>query len=62
MIQEERVRPLNDADARRGAYVLYWMQGAMRVGFNHAFAYAADRADEAGAPLVVVFGLTADYP
>lgn len=62
MIQEERVRPLNDADARRGAYVLYWMQGAMRVGFNHAFAYAADRADEAGTPLVVVFGLTPDYP
>jgi deoxyribodipyrimidine photo-lyase len=45
-----------------GQYVLYWMQQAQRVRFNHALAYSIEEANTRGLPLVVVFGLTDDYP
>ncbi len=62
MIQPERIRPLNDRPPRAGRYVLYWMQAAVRSRFNHALEHAIRRADEAGLPLVVGFGLTDAYP
>ena len=57
-----RVHPLNALPARDGRYVLYWMQQSQRAVFNHAFEYAAGRANAAGLPLVVGFGLTGGYP
>ncbi|MBN1422826.1 MAG: deoxyribodipyrimidine photo-lyase [Planctomycetes bacterium] len=62
MIQEERVRTLNDAEPRKGRYVLYWMQASQRAACNHALEYAIDRANDAGLPLIVYFGLTDRYP
>jgi len=38
------------------------MQVNRRVGFNHALAYAAGMANQAGLPLLVYEGLTFDYP
>lgn len=38
------------------------MQQSQRAVFNHALEYAVVRANEAGLPLVVGFGLTASYP
>jgi deoxyribodipyrimidine photo-lyase len=61
-IQQERVRRLNEKDVRDGDYVLYWMQEAQRAEYNHALEYAVQRANELGQRLLVVFGLTADYP
>jgi deoxyribodipyrimidine photolyase len=61
-IQEERISQLNDKDVQDGDYVLYWMQEAQRASYNHALEYAAQRANELEQPLLVVFGLTADYP
>ena len=61
-IQEERISQLNDNDVRDGDYVLYWMQEAQRASYNHALEYAVQRANELEQPLLVVFGLTADYP
>ncbi|HSK99380.1 MAG TPA: deoxyribodipyrimidine photo-lyase [Rubrobacteraceae bacterium] len=61
-IQEERIRRLNDRDVREGDYVLYWMQEAQRARCNHALEYAVQRANELRQPLLVVFGLTTDYP
>lgn len=57
-----RVSDLNDAPERSGAYVLYWMQQSQRAVCNHALEYAAQRAAEKRLPVVVGFGLTADYP
>jgi len=54
--------PLNEKPIRGGRYVLYWMQGAQRAECNHALEYAARRANEFKQPLVVVFGLTDEYP
>lgn len=62
VIDPTRLRRLNDADAGRGAYVLYWMQQSQRAEHNHALEFAAQRANALGTPLVVGFGLTDDYP
>src|SRR5918995_2265150 len=61
-IQRERVQNLNEADVRKGDYVLYWMQSSQRAEHNHALEYAIQRANELDQRLLVVFGLTADYP
>ena len=62
MIQPERIRALNHRDIRQGDYVLYWMQAAQRAECNHAMQYAIDRANDLRVPLVVGFGLAADFP
>jgi len=63
MIHDERIHRCNDLDVRRdGRYVLYWMQASQRAVYNHALEYAVERANELGLPLVVLFGLTTDYP
>jgi deoxyribodipyrimidine photo-lyase len=61
-IQEARIKGLNDRPPRKGAYVLYWMQQSQRARYNHALEYAVDCSNELQLPLLVGFGLTADYP
>jgi deoxyribodipyrimidine photo-lyase len=61
-IQEERVQNLNGEDVRDSDYVLYWMQCSQRAEQNHALEYAVQRANDLGQRLLVVFGLTDDYP
>ncbi len=58
----ERCTDLNDAPVRAGRYVLYWMQRAQRASTNHALEYAARLANDRSLPLLVGFGLTAEYP
>jgi deoxyribodipyrimidine photo-lyase len=62
VIQHERIRRVNRRLAGDGRYVLYWMQAAQRADYNHALAYAIDRANELKKPVVVVFALTAEFP
>lgn len=62
MIHPERVQVLNPGIQRTGRYVLYWMQQSQRSLWNHALEYAIAEANERGLPLVVCFGLMADYP
>ncbi|MFW5744971.1 MAG: deoxyribodipyrimidine photo-lyase [Spirochaetota bacterium] len=57
-----RVTELNDAPIRDGRYVLYWMQRSQRARANHALEYALRLANERELPVVVGFGLAADYP
>ncbi len=65
MIQPERVGPPGGRTEVRTFghdFVLYWMQASQRAWENHALEYAADRANELGKGLVVLFGLSADLP
>jgi len=62
MIQPERVTALNNKPVTDGKYVLYWMQAAQRVEYNHALEYAIRRANELKRPVVVFFGVTEDWP
>src|SRR3954469_761254 len=61
-IQKDRVQDLNEEDVRDGDYVLYWMQSSQRAEQNHALEYAVQRTNDLGQRLLVVFGLTDDYP
>jgi hypothetical protein len=36
MVQKERIKALNKKEMKKGAYVLYWMQGSQRSEYNHA--------------------------
>ncbi len=62
MIHDRRVQTLSEAPVREREFVLYWMQASQRARFNHALEYAARKADALKVPLVVGFGLFADYP
>jgi deoxyribodipyrimidine photo-lyase len=62
MIQEQRIQFLNDAEVRKGDYVLYWMQQAQRAECNHALEYAIERANGLKLPVVVFFGVTGSFP
>jgi len=62
MIQPERIKILNNKQVRDGDYVLYWMQAAQRIEYNHALEYAIRTADKLRKPIVVFFGITEDYP
>lgn len=58
MIQETRIKYLNNKDLAKGKYVIYWMQQSQRVHYNHALVYAIEKANELGLPLVVIFCIT----
>jgi len=62
LVMTERVRRLNDIPMQPGKYVLYWAQMNRRADSNHAFAYAAGLANDAGLPVLVYEGLTCSYP
>lgn len=63
VIERERIHRLNDAAINpKGAYVLYWMQQAQRVHSNHALHLAVAHANDLSLPVLVVFGLTPEYP
>ncbi len=58
-----RVRVLRDGQPDvQGEYVLYWMQRAQRGRDNAALNLAIAFGNELKLPVLVVFGLTADYP
>ena len=62
MIYPERIKMLNGKPASSGAYVLYWMQQSQRATANPALELAISEANKLRLPLVVCFGLMADYP
>ncbi len=59
---EKRIKPLNQKKICQGKFVLYWMQQSQRAEFNHGLEYAVKQANDLGLPLLVVFGLTKNYP
>jgi deoxyribodipyrimidine photo-lyase len=62
MIQQERIKQLNDRRGDGGKYVLYWMQAAQRAEYNHALEYAIRTANKLKKPVIVFFGITESWP
>jgi deoxyribodipyrimidine photo-lyase len=62
MIQPERIEDLNPTPSRNRGFVLYWMQAAQRVRWNHALELAIRTANERRKSVVVGFGLTDAFP
>lgn len=52
----------NKVNTRNGQYILYWMQSAQRIHYNHALNYAIDSANKKGLPLIVLFNIVPSYP
>jgi deoxyribodipyrimidine photo-lyase len=61
-IDPARVKRLTEGRPSEGRYVLYWMQQSQRAVHNPALEHATARANTEGLPLLVVFGLTEDFP
>jgi len=62
MTPHSRVKNLNQKTQRNGEFVLYWMQSSQRVQENWALTHAIETANSLDLPLVVYFGLTAEFP
>lgn len=62
MIQNERIKFLNNKKEKNGEYILYWMQSSQRTEYNHALEYSIIKANYLKKPIVVFFGLTDKYP
>lgn len=62
MVQNERIKFLNQKSPRIGGYVLYWMQASQRSECNHALEYAISKANELKLPVIVFFGITDHFP
>ena len=61
-MERQRIEELNSKPVKPGKYVLYWMQAAQRAEYNHALEYSIYLANELKVGVVVVFGITANYP
>jgi deoxyribodipyrimidine photo-lyase len=61
-VQSRRIQRLNDRDIRKGDYVLYWMQQSPRAEYNHALEYSIQEANRLNRTLLVILGLTDQYP
>lgn len=57
----DRKKSLREVDSQ-GKYILYWMQNAQRIDYNHSLKYGIEEANKRKKPLIVYFGLTDDYP
>ena len=62
MIEAARIKELNNKEVLKKTYVLYWMQASQRSSYNHALEYTIAKANELKKPVLVYFGVTADYP
>ncbi|MBN2604537.1 MAG: deoxyribodipyrimidine photo-lyase [Bacilli bacterium] len=43
-------------------YVVYWMQQAQRIEYNHALSYAIEEANKYKLPLLVIFVINPSFP
>ncbi|PKM85693.1 MAG: deoxyribodipyrimidine photolyase [Firmicutes bacterium HGW-Firmicutes-11] len=62
MLDEGRMKRLNDKAIVIRPFVVYWMQSSQRTEWNHALEYAIDQANFLRKPLIVYFGITDDFP
>ncbi len=61
-IDARRIRIAKGGGPAPGAYVLYWMQAAVRAEHNLALEHAVHLANELGCPLLVWACIVPDYP
>ncbi len=62
MIEQERIRRLNQKPEKQGDFVLYWMQQSQRAHCNHALEFAAENANRLNLPLLTCFAVNEKYP
>ncbi|TXT53962.1 MAG: Deoxyribodipyrimidine photo-lyase [Candidatus Thorarchaeota archaeon] len=62
MIENTRIKRLNQNSIQDGEFILYWMQASQRPNYNHALEYAIELANRYEHPVVVFVGITDRYP
>ena len=62
MIQNARIKHLNEKEVVQGDFVLYWMQSSQREEYNHALEYSIEKANKLKVPVVVLFVLDDEFP
>ncbi len=61
LIQNERIKSLNENQENKGEYILYWMQSSPRSHYNHALEFAVQKSRDIDLPLLCFFGLTSHF-
>jgi deoxyribodipyrimidine photo-lyase len=62
-VEDQRIQSINQEEVnQQGKYVFYWMEQSKRTEYNHALAYAVQRANALDKPLLVAYALTKEYP
>tara|TARA_A100001037_G_scaffold306564_1_gene352730 strand:+ start:430 stop:1806 length:1377 start_codon:yes stop_codon:yes gene_type:complete len=62
MIQNTRIKLLNQKNVQNREFVLYWMQSSQRTYFNHALEYSIQISNKLNKFLKVCFVLNKNYP
>lgn len=62
MIDQRRIKHLNNKEVIDAGPVVYWMQQSQRTNFNHGLEYSIIKANQLKKPVVVYFGLTDSFP
>ena len=62
MIQNTRIKFLNQKNVQNREFVLYWMQSSQRTYFNHALEYSIQISNKLNKFLKVCFVLNKNYP
>jgi len=62
MVNDYRIKILNNKEFQNNKYIIYWMQQSQRTKYNHALEYGIEKANKYNKPLIVFFGLTDFFP
>lgn len=60
-MNQNRIKIIQEITTTTTNRVIYWMQSAQRIHYNHALNYAIDLANKKNCPLVVVFNVIPSY-
>ncbi|MEM4396709.1 MAG: deoxyribodipyrimidine photo-lyase [Candidatus Woesearchaeota archaeon] len=58
---KKRIKKIKEGN-ETGEYVLYWMQGAFRINYNHSFSFSKYLANRYRKPLLVLIIINPNYP
>ena len=61
-MKQTRIQSLNNNKVQNKDYIIYWMQASQRTEENQALEFAIEKANNLNQPLLVFFGLTANFP
>ena len=62
MIENTRIKLLNQKTVQPREFVVYWMQSSQRTSFNHALEYAIQTSNKLNKFLKVYFVINKSYP
>ncbi|MDD3051311.1 MAG: deoxyribodipyrimidine photo-lyase [Candidatus Cloacimonetes bacterium] len=62
MIEKERIKKIGTTLNVSRDFVIYWMQSAQRIYYNHTLAYSIEESVKENIPLIVYFEIIDSFP